>query len=344
MSSFVWKRTHTLVAVLTALVLVGGGIGLASALSGPGRQLGSAAGGALTTGTTGQGRPSTSKPSVDKPKPKPVDFLTGGKVSHHEVFAVKVENIALARPQVGLHDADIVFAEEVEGAQTRLIAIYHTVFPTAVEPVRSARTTDARLLPMFGRPGLVYSGANTKVQRRIDQTSIVPLYNASRDPRRVAPHNVRVNLKHVAAMERVGRAQSIGWTFDPAVPKGSVTAKTAKIKVGHDTFGFAYAKGRYAVRWNGRPYADGDNGTPTFTDNVVVLKVANRSDGNRDVLGTPSVYSDTVGHGDVTIYRNGTKISGTWKRGRSTRPLRLLDRSGQKIPLKPGKTWVLLQG
>ena len=171
-----------------------------------------------------------------------------------------MENIAAARPQVGLSAADITFVEEVEGGQTRLIAVYHSKLPTAVEPVRSARTTDARLLPMFGRPGLVYSGANAKVQRRLDATSIVPLYNDTRDPRRVAPHNVRVDLKQIAAQKKVGRARSIGWTFDKNVPDGGSKPKAVGGRVGNDAFDFRYAKGRYTVRWRGQTYADGDNG------------------------------------------------------------------------------------
>ena len=62
----------------------------------------------------------------------------------------------------------------MEGAQTRLVAIYHTRFPERLGPVRSARSTDVQLLPLFGRPGLVYSGANRDVQAKIAAASIVP--------------------------------------------------------------------------------------------------------------------------------------------------------------------------
>jgi hypothetical protein len=100
------------------------------------------------------------------------------------VLAVKVENIAAARPQVGLASADIVFVEEVEGSLTRLVAVYHSRFPSRVGPVRSARNTDVELLPLFGKPGLVYSGANRKVQRNIDRASIKALPRSDRDPSR----------------------------------------------------------------------------------------------------------------------------------------------------------------
>ncbi|MCW2810797.1 MAG: hypothetical protein JWP61_1255 [Friedmanniella sp.] len=291
---------------------------------------------------------STPVPSAE-PTPKPArvtDPLTGRKLSRHPVIAVKVENIAPARPQVGLSQADIVFTEEVEGAQTRLIALYHTTFPRAVEPVRSARSTDVQLLPLFGRPGLVYSGANPRVQAKIDRASIVPLYRETRDPRRVAPHNVRVDLAGVAAATRLEPASSIGWTFAAAAPIVDRASKVARVssRVGHDTFAFDRSHGRYTVRWNGRPYVDGDSGATTRVDNVIVMRVHNHGDGNRDVLGSASVQSDTVGSGRVSVYRDGHRLTGTWSRGKPSAPLRLRTAGGQDIPLAPGQTWVTLQG
>ena len=259
------------------------------------------------------------------------------------MIAVKVENIDAARPQVGLNQADIVFVEEVEGGQTRLIAVYHSRFPGRLGPVRSARSTDVQLLPLFGKPGLVYSGANSRVQRKIDNASIVPISRSTRDNRRIAPHNVFVDLDAIARTTKVGRAKSIGWTFDRDRPEGARATKITS-GVGNDKFTFRYAKKGYLVRWQGQTYADGDTGKLARAANVVIMKVHNHGDGNRDVLGTPSVQSDTVGRGQVTIYRDGTKITGTWRRTKASGPLRFTDDSGKVIALKPGKTWVLLKG
>jgi hypothetical protein len=41
-----------------------------------------------------------------------------------EVLAVKIDNIAQARPQTGLSKADIVYVLPVEGGLTRLLAIF----------------------------------------------------------------------------------------------------------------------------------------------------------------------------------------------------------------------------
>jgi hypothetical protein len=260
------------------------------------------------------------------------------------VFAVKIENTAAARPQVGLYEADIVVVEEVEASLTRMIGIFHTRFPERVGPVRSARNTDAELLPMFGRPGLLFSGANSKVKRNLRRTSIALRERSDRDSRRIAPHNVMVDLPKMVRHTDAGRAQSIGWTFAATDPRWSAATRVAdpSVKVGGDTTSFAWSGGRYAVSWNGRADVDGDSGHRVRTDNVVVLSVRNRHDD--DSTSDISIVSATVGSGKVTIYRDGKRLTGTWSRGSVAGPMRFRDRSGRDIPLTPGQTWLLLQG
>lgn len=327
-------RTRACAAALTLVVVVGG-----AACSRP------APAPAVT--------PSLSAPAGPEPSATPtaeagpVDPLTGGKVVDGPVLAVKVENIGLARPQVGLHPADIVFAEQVEGAQTRLVAIYHSRFPRRLGPVRSARSTDVQLLPLFGRPGLVYSGANASVQAKIDRASIVPIQRSTRDRRRVAPHNVFVDLASLAGTAtKVGDARSIGWTFTAGTEQADTgrKAERATSQVGHDTFRFDWTGGRWTVRWNGKTYVDGDDGTVTKVDNVVVMRVHDHPDGNADVLGAPSVQSDTKGSGQVSVYRDGRRLDGTWRRSETAGPMTFTDDEGRPIALHPGQTWVTLQG
>lgn len=40
------------------------------------------------------------------------------------------------------------------------------------------------------------------------------------------------------------------------------------------------------------------------------------------------------------MYRDGTRIDGTWTRTNRTDPFLLADASGTPIPLAPGRTWV----
>ena len=345
MAGFVWKRVHTIAVAGTAVVLAGVGAAVAITVNDDAGTTAPPV--AASASAPASPSPTTPTRGPATPQPEPVDPLTGKKPSENTVIAVKVENIAAARPQVGLASADIVFVEEVEGSLTRLVAIYHTTFPKRVGPVRSARNTDVELLPLFGRPGLVYSGANRKVQRNIDDSPIVPLQRADRDTSRVAPHNVFVNLDAVAdKANKVGKARDIGWRFAASDPRWSKADKDAEATgtVGADRWSFRAQKDSYVVRWNGKTYADGDTGAVAATDNVVVMSVRNSPDGNADVTGARSVRSDTTGTGKVVVYRDGRRLSGTWRRSGASKPLRFVAADGRDIPLKPGRTWVLLSG
>lgn len=339
MPSVVRSRARAGAVLLTAVFLAAG---LGSCDNSTGAP--PATGPTTSAGSASDPPTPTPAPPTAEPTSQSGDPLTGGKASGNPVVAVKVENTSAARPQVGLSQADIVFVQEVEGGQTRLVAVYHSRLPTRVGPVRSARTTDAQLLPLFGKPGLVYSGANRRVQRTLERASLVPVFRLTRDRRRSAPHNVFVDLRQVARTEKLGKARSIGWTFADQPSQRGRPDDTATAKVGNDTFGFVYVQGRYTATWRGNRYADGDSRAVTKADNVVIMRVRNVPDGNRDVLGSASVLSQTVGRGKVTVYRDGIKIEGSWSRGKSSAPLRFADSAGRAIALKPGQTWVILQG
>src|SRR5437660_674017 len=62
--------------------------------------------------------------------------FTGEKVGHlGPVLAVKIDNIAQARPQTGLTTADIVYVLPVEGGVSRLLAVFSSHLPPVVGPV-----------------------------------------------------------------------------------------------------------------------------------------------------------------------------------------------------------------
>lgn len=283
--------------------------------------------------------PSPTPTPTPTPSAKPTDWLTGGPVSTNAVYAVKIDNTWPARPQIGLDAADIIVAELVEGGLTRLIAIFHTTFPTVVGPVRSARNTDVQLLPVFGRPGLVYSGANRLVQADVSGASLVPIERSDRDPRRVAPHNVMVNLKTIASTHTVGGVRDIGLRFGPATGIWSSAPAVGKLttSIGDDTYGFTHGSSGYVVTWNGQTY--NGSGHALTCDNVMIMHVHEHKDTHS--TSDLSIVSDTVGQGEVDVYRNGKVIKATWKRTAVSAPFSFTA-SGKPITLAPGRTWVLL--
>ena len=301
-------------------------------------------------------RPATPSPSATsatpKPSPKPTpkpspvpayDPLSGGKPVNGPVIGVKIDNVAQARPQGGVYLADMVVAERVEGNLTRLLAIYHTRWPKRVGPVRSARNTDIQLLPMFSKhPGLVFSGANSKVMSQLEKSPIRRIERSDRDYSRVAPHNVFVNLNQLRKQPGIGTQQSIGFDFGTS-PQWRSAAKVGSvtIPIGSDRFGFRYVGDHYRGTWNGQNQVD-ENGTPVIIDNVIDLKVNYHKD--KQTTSDKSYVAGTVGRGSVVVYSHGRKITGTWQRKSSTGPMSLRTAGGKVIVLAAGHTWIMLDG
>ena len=97
------------------------------------------------------------------PEKKATSVLSGREGIDGQVLAVKIDDTNSAHPQIGLEDAEIVYIEQVEGGLTRLAAIFSTVIPQRVGPVRSARISDIDILSQFGRVAFAYSGAQRKL-------------------------------------------------------------------------------------------------------------------------------------------------------------------------------------
>ena len=115
-------------------------------------------------------------------------------------LAVKVENTPDAQPLVGLDKADIVYEEVVEGGITRFIVVFNCGGAERVGPVRSARTTDPKIMLQFSdHPLLAYSGGANKVVNIIKESGVVgmtegdPTPPFTRDDAREVPHNLFVN-------------------------------------------------------------------------------------------------------------------------------------------------------
>ena len=264
------------------------------------------------------------------------------------MLAVKIDNTVF--PQYGITDADIIYAEQVEGGLTRLIAIFHSTLPEEVGPVRSIRSTDMQLLPSYGNPLVVASGgARSQLNRLRDSGLPNVLFDFGaagmwRSGVARPPYNVHANLKDIAkANPKAGKLKSMGFEFD-ADDARVATARTKRhidvtMIAGHFTFDFS--KGKYYPHHSGTPYVD-QNGKKVAVANVLLQHVKDEPDGTLDPIGNPSYLSHTVGKGKFTLYRNGVAIDGTWSRAKVGDPTTFVDADGVPVTFNPGKTWVLL--
>ncbi|CAM5335908.1 hypothetical protein SBADM41S_11866 [Streptomyces badius] len=143
------------------------------------------------------------------------------------MLAVKIDNVAPARPQTGLDQADIVYVEQVEAGLSRLLAVYSSELPPVIGPVRSARETDLELLRQFDRPVLAFSGAQYRLLPAIDRAPLdaVPPSAAPRayfrGPERPAPHNLYLRPERIPyAASGTEAVEALGLRFGPAPPGG----------------------------------------------------------------------------------------------------------------------------
>lgn len=299
--------------------------------------------------------PVSVEPTISEPPLPPVWPLTGldapdSKVILSRPLSVKIENSSLARPQSSIVGADIVYESMVEGGMTRFNCIYHSTIPKQVGPVRSARLSDAWIVPQYNTI-LLYSGANSEVLRTLDAQKVRRLTQGLGNDTflrvgfRSAPHNLYLNLKNVlTAAEKRG----IKITWEPRGPKFGLPSLESKkdateISIpfgGLQTTGWKWdsEKSVYKRSNNGKTHIDKTTGGTITSTNVVVMWATYRQAAKKDPAGNPTYDTKLGGTGKASIFKDGMRIDGTWKAGRDTPPS-FVDSSGSPILLNPGVTW-----
>lgn len=261
--------------------------------------------------------------------------------------AVKIDNAPAARPQVGLEHADVVVEEIVEGGTTRFLAIYQSVLPQEVAPVRSGRPVDTQILPAFGTD-IAMSGAATPTLQTLRAAGLNLWIDGEvpgafwRVKGRKAPHNLAVNLakvhEQIAATGRV--AHQSPFLFDATPPTPESTPGVTPVSGADITFSDQTAA---TWTWQGDHWTRAQQGNQPWTAATVVFVQASvRADGGRDSGGHPTVDTDLTGSGAAVILRNGMAIEGTWRKNSPSSPLSVVDQAGAPVLFAPGQTWIEL--
>lgn len=302
-----------------------------------------------------------SKSSSPPPPPPPCPLTgvapAGGKsVPQRPVAAVKVENTVDAYPLVGLQNADIIYEELVEGGLTRFMAVYQCADAPKVGPVRSARTTDPKILVPFNtHPILGYSGAQLAVVNALkhagvlayDETSGSAAFTRAAAPR-ISPHNLFVSVPKL--YKRAGKAASQQgppkppFAYGPKVPNPSRKVISATIPFSTSVSGdwkWNASSGTWVRQLGGKPMIL-ESGGPIQASNVIVQEVVVTASNLVDVLGNRSPEVALTGTGRAWILRNGRMVTGTWTRGGQKSVTIFKTKKGQRIPLAPGTTFVEL--
>jgi hypothetical protein len=298
--------------------------------------------------------------------PPDVNPLTGLQVSDPALLercplAVKVSNAPVAvRPQAGLDKADLVFEHYAEGGVTRLTAVFLGQTPAFVGSVRSGRLIDLEIPAMF-KALFAYSGSSAGVGERYKDSDLWPDQIASpwtasaafyrRDLDKAYEHTLFVNPARLWAVAEErginGRQDLRGMTFDPDPPPDGTAARNVTIlyQAGISQVEWVYdvSDGRY-YRWQGgAAHREEMTGDQLSLANVVVVS-ANHVETNilEDTWGGGhwSIEVQIWGEGAVSIFRDGQRYDGLWRRQDRHDMLSFWTRDGsQRLPLKPGNSW-----
>jgi hypothetical protein len=294
--------------------------------------------------------------ATGKPTPCPLtgELRSGGKGAlARPSLAVKVENTDEAYPLAGLERADVIYEEPVEGNITRFAVFFQCRDARRVGPVRSARTTDPKILVQYSdAPLLAFSGANAKVEAALDDAGVVSLTETSaneayvRDGSRVVPHNLFVSVKKLYAIARRSGADFSApdpvFRFDEEVPAPSKPRTSASVAFGPSNIvGWAWLDGAWVRQLDGEPMRS-ENGAPIAIDNVVIQQVVVTDSDIVDVAGFPSPEVKVVGKGRAWILRDGRLIVGRWRRPTLGDVTVFETKGGDEIALAPGTTFVEL--
>ncbi|MCW5950822.1 MAG: DUF3048 domain-containing protein [Propionibacteriaceae bacterium] len=287
------------------------------------------------------------------------------------VVAVKVPDNKGEHPQVGINDADIVFAE-LDGypaglyqSGTRLVPVFHSRYAADVGPVRSIRPVDVALLsPMnaiVGNTGaagwtLRYFKKNAKgldYKKTYMATKGTGSYSIDGSRvrtikgRKYYDRAVLCHPKQLAGQSKIKTTPQIlyfPFATGEEMPSTEVSGEAANTisvpwqKGDSYNMGYSYdkKKGVYlrSMPWGKHVLKDGSRVT---TDNVLVILA-------KQHFAHHEPFHDITGKKGTFYYANGGRyVRGTWQKGQDVDSLFefTLD-DGGPLRMAPGRTFVEL--
>ena len=200
-------------------------------------------------------------------------------------LGVKIGNYPGDRPSAGLNQADIVFEEPVEGAITRLLAVFQCQGAALVGDLRSAREPDVGILSQLSNPMFVHAGDIDPIAALLAQAPLQDdnLYSGDRgsviitETNRVAPYATFVNTASLWAFNPADKTPPAPiFHYSAALPPGAVAGSGQSVhipfsSVSDVTWQWNPAHG-YQRYYSGAPDTLVD-GTQTTATNVVIMTV-----------------------------------------------------------------------
>ncbi len=282
------------------------------------------------------------------------NVLSGREGSNGPVLAVKIDDTNAAHPQIGLEDADVVYIEQVEGGVTRLAAIFSSVIPERIGPIRSARISDIDILAQYGRVAFAYSGAQKKLLPVIDAANLQNLGAQAQppsiyttDPNRVPPFAMvlRADLLMAKVVEKnyqITTANNVGWSFGDA-PQGGKPTESVIMHWPAARYSAAWSESQSRWLLSHNSESDVSESGIVLGPTTLVIQMVSITDSEyRDKVGGITPFSQTVGNGRGFILRDGKTFNALWSRASEDVGTTWTSSDGKEIKFAPGQIWVAL--
>ncbi|ALC92505.1 lipoprotein YerB [Bacillus sp. FJAT-18017] len=290
------------------------------------------------------------KQGKDLPYTFPLTGIGSESSTDGRAFAVMINNFPKARPQSGLHKADIVYEMLAEGEITRFLAVFQSEKPETVGPVRSAR--DYYLHLAKGLDSIFIAHGYSKEAKQMLSNGFIDNINGiaydgtlfKRADFRVAPHNSYITFDNMLkGSKKLGfdlykTPRPFTFLKENAVKglSGKEASYASVAYFSNDIYTSVYeydtALGKYKRYSNGELTIDLDTKQPILLDNIFITEMSHTPAGEgglRDI--------DLESGGKGLLLQRGKAIEVEWKNS-GGRILPYLN--GAEAGLVPGKTWV----
>lgn len=278
--------------------------------------------------------PLTGRIAEEEPAPRPL--------------VVSIDNVGDAIPQSWLSMADLIYEFPVEGAQTRIQAIYYGSFPEELGPVRSTRPYFVDLTREYR--GIFLAHGWSPQAKEYLLSGVVPYINAMnsdcefyRDSEKSAPHNSYIKWEEVKS-----KIDEEGWWeerqdirpflfLSGAQRNDGDAAEEISFRYSGSRYEFTYDRERnlYIRTLDGERYTDRETGEDITCSNVLVQTVESRV---LDSAGRLEI--DMTAGGEATLFTGGVAVKGAWSRDDLDSRTIFVDTEGNEFRLTPGSTWV----
>ncbi len=280
---------------------------------------------------------------------------------------VQIDNEAPARPQSGMQLADVVYETPIEGADTRLSAIFNDVIwsdngmdKVVAGAVRSSRyyhqwiqsEWDALYVHMGGPDKTnnpdsdIWGAASKHIKQRINGagkgavSADMFFKNDKGDP---ISHFAMTDVKADAAIMKYEPKPREPFKYYPleAYADAPQVESISLPFFNSDNFvSYQYdaASDKLLRYMKGKEFIAKETGKPVEVQNLIVQYVSAGDMAN----DAPRKMVNVFGEGPAEFVIHGKYLEGTWKRADVNAPTKYYLQDGKEVTLTPGNTWIAM--